>query len=62
MSNVVASALDQAVFIFGNEGNGIRDDILSLTDENLYIPLPGHVESLNVSIASAVILFHFING
>lgn len=55
-------ALDQAVFIFGNEGNGIREDILSLTDENLYIPLPGHVESLNVSIAAAVILFHFING
>lgn len=32
-----------------------------MTDENLYIPLPGHVESLNVSIAAAVMLFHFIN-
>ena len=54
--------VSQAVFFFGNEGNGIREDILSLTDDNLYIPLPGHVESLNVSIAAAVILFHFVEG
>ncbi len=53
--------VEKGVFLFGNEGNGIRDDILSMTDENLYIPLPGHVESLNVSIAAAVMLFHFIN-
>lgn len=51
----------EGVFVFGNEGSGIREEILSMTDENLYIPLPGHVESLNVSIAAAVILFHFIN-
>ena len=52
--------LKEGVFIFGNEGNGVRKDILSFTDKNLYIPLAGHVESLNVSIAAAVILFHFI--
>ena len=48
------------VFIFGNEGNGICKEILSMTDKNLYIPLSEQVESLNVSIAVAVILFHFI--
>ncbi|WP_296953951.1 RNA methyltransferase [uncultured Dialister sp.] len=47
------------VFVFGNEGNGIRPEILNMTDKNLYIPLQGSVESLNVSIAAAVILFHF---
>jgi TrmH family RNA methyltransferase len=52
--------LKEGVFIFGNEGNGVRKDILFFTDKNLYIPLAGHVESLNVSIAAAVILFHFI--
>ena len=31
-----------------------------MTDMNLYIPLAGTVESLNVSVAAAVILFKFI--
>jgi TrmH family RNA methyltransferase len=52
-------AVPDGVFVFGNEGNGIRPEILGMTDKNLYIPLQGNVESLNVSIAAAVILFHF---
>ena len=48
------------IFMFGNEGNGIRQELLSMADQNLYIPLAGTVESLNVSVACAVILFHFI--
>lgn len=54
-----AGAVPDGVFVFGNEGNGIRPEILDMTDKNLYIPLQGNVESLNVSIAAAVILFHF---
>ena len=41
-----------------NEGNGISPEILAMTDFNVYIPIAG-VESLNVAIASAIILFHF---
>lgn len=52
--------LQNGIFIFGNEGNGIRPEILDITDQNLYIPIYKGVESLNVSIAAAVILFHFI--
>lgn len=52
--------LKNGVFIFGNEGNGVRTEILEMTDQNLYIPIYQGVESLNVSIAAAVILFHFI--
>ena len=55
------SRVPSAIFLFGNEGNGIRQELLELTDENLYIPLAGTVESLNVSVATAVILFHFID-
>ena len=50
------------IFMFGNEGNGIRQELLSMADQNLYIPLAGTVESLNVSVACAVILFHFIQN
>ena len=44
--------------VFLNEGNGISPEILAMTDFNVYIPIAG-VESLNVAIASAIILFHF---
>ena len=50
----------KGIFVFGYEGNGIREELLAMTDMNLYIPLAGTVESLNVSVAAAVILFHFI--
>lgn len=50
----------EGLFIFGNEGNGISQDILSLCDQTIYIPLKGGVESLNVSVAASVILFHYL--
>ena len=55
------SGISAGIFMFGNEGNGICDELLALADQNLYIPLAGTVESLNVSVAAAVILFHFID-
>lgn len=55
-------SLTGGIFIFGNEGNGMRPELLAMTDKNLYIPLAHQVESLNVSTACAVILFHFIDS
>ena len=53
-----ANVPEYCIFVFGNEGNGISPEILAMTDFNVYIPIAG-VESLNVAIASAIILFHF---
>ncbi|WP_125702997.1 TrmH family RNA methyltransferase [Lacticaseibacillus daqingensis] len=44
--------------IVGNEGNGMDAGLLRQTDTNLYIPIKGRAESLNVAIAAAVVLFH----
>jgi len=46
--------------IVGNEGNGVSEEILNLTDQNLYIPIFGKAESLNVAIASAILMYHFV--
>ncbi|HJU06310.1 MAG TPA: 23S rRNA (guanosine(2251)-2'-O)-methyltransferase RlmB [Nitrospiraceae bacterium] len=43
--------------VFGNEGKGIRPAVLSKCDERVKIPMQGHVASLNVSVAAAVLLF-----
>ncbi|MCT8137433.1 RNA methyltransferase [Anaerobacillus sp. CMMVII] len=44
--------------IVGNEGSGVSKDLLARTNENLYIPSYGHAESLNVSVATGILLYH----
>ncbi|WP_262316320.1 TrmH family RNA methyltransferase [Lacticaseibacillus parakribbianus] len=48
----------QFALVVGNEGNGMSPAVLAQTDANLYIPIKGRAESLNVAIAAAVVLFH----
>jgi tRNA G18 (ribose-2'-O)-methylase SpoU len=43
--------------VFGSEGEGIRPEVLDLCDETVAIPMPSHVDSLNVGSASAVFLY-----
>lgn len=43
--------------IVGNEGNGVDPLLLEQTTENLYIPIKGQAESLNVAIAASVLMF-----
>lgn len=44
--------------IVGNEGSGVSKDILETTTDNLYIPIFGKSESLNVAIATGILLYH----
>ena len=46
-----------SAIIMGNENKGISDKLKKLSDETIYIPMQGMVESLNVSVASAVTLY-----
>jgi 23S rRNA (guanosine2251-2'-O)-methyltransferase len=46
-----------AVFVFGAEGKGIRPLVRRACDFSVAIPLEGRVESLNVSVAAAVLLY-----
>jgi 23S rRNA (guanosine2251-2'-O)-methyltransferase len=44
-------------FVFGAEGKGIRPLVRRTCDLHVSIPLLGQVESLNVSVAAAVLLY-----
>lgn len=46
--------------IMGSEGKGISSDLLKLSNDNAYIPLNGKIESLNVSCATAIILYEVV--
>lgn len=41
----------------GNEGNGLTDNLISLADSKITIPMPGGAESLNAAIAAAIALY-----
>jgi len=44
--------------VVGNEGNGVSAQVLELCDQNLYIPIHGGAESLNVTVATGIVLYH----
>lgn len=48
--------------IVGNEGRGVHPDVLSKTDQNLYIPIYGKAESLNVTVAAGILLYYLRNN
>lgn len=47
--------------IVGNEGKGITKSLLNESDQNIFIKMSGTVQSLNVSVATGIILFHLKN-
>ena len=49
-----------AAIILGNEGQGISPELINAADACLNIPLIGHAESLNVSVAAGVILYEAV--
>ena len=51
-------ASDKMAFIMGNEGNGVRKEIISLADQSLYIPIET-MESLNVGVAAGIVMYTF---
>lgn len=49
-----------ALIIVGNEVDGIDKDTLDLCDQILEIPMLGQKESLNVSVATGIVLYALI--
>ncbi|MCI8497788.1 MAG: RNA methyltransferase [Bacilli bacterium] len=48
--------------VMGNEGVGVNEDIKALRDEALYIPIDKTCESLNVGVATSIILYEMARG
>lgn len=46
-----------AIF-FGNEMSGVSRELLAQADARMAIPMPGLVQSFNVSVAGAITLYH----
>ena len=69
---LVATCLDDSRFyyeedlkenialIVGNEGNGISPDLIGKSDVKIKIPMQGSIESLNASVAAAIIMYESV--
>ncbi|MCP8967402.1 TrmH family RNA methyltransferase [Ectobacillus ponti] len=44
--------------IMGNEGSGVRPELLGECDRSLYIPIHGAAESLNVAVAAGILTYY----
>ena len=52
---------DNYAILLGNEAQGVKKELLELTDENIKIEIDTKLESLNVAVAGAIIMYHFNN-
>ncbi len=58
--SVFTEAVATASFalLVGNEGSGVNKELLEKTTQNLYIPIYGKSESLNVAVAAGILLYY----
>lgn len=47
---------NKVAIIVGNESKGVSELVSKNSDVNIYIPMEGHVQSLNVSVATGIVL------
>ena len=53
---------EKAAIIFGNEVEGVSNDVLALCDEFVEIPQLGMKHSLNVSVAAGIVLWEVVRS
>lgn len=46
--------------VLGNEKNGVSSEMIEAADERIIIPMPGFVQSFNISVAGALCLYHIL--
>ncbi|MFV8401106.1 23S rRNA (guanosine(2251)-2'-O)-methyltransferase RlmB [Mycoplasma sp. 005V] len=53
---------EYTIIVMGNEGTGVSKSVLSVTDQFIHINQFGTVQSLNVSVATGIVLFGYLNS
>ncbi len=51
---------EKTAIVIGNEANGVSDKVLETVDEKIKIPMAGKTESLNASVATAIVLYEAV--
>jgi len=70
---IVATSLDtdksvydinyhKKVIVIGNEANGVSEEIQTLADQKVKIPMLGKTESLNASVAAGIMIYEYVRA
>ena len=59
--NKITYNKEQLGLLLGNEANGISQEISKISNESVSIPMQNSVESLNVSVAGAILMSKYSN-
>ncbi len=57
IQNITFQEEKKIAFVMGNEGNGVSDTVKKLADKKIYIKMNPLVESLNVGVATSILLY-----
>ena len=52
----------KTAFIFGNEVNGVEQEIVDKADGSIEIPQYGSKHSLNISVCAGIVIWHAVHG
>ena len=58
--NIYNIDFKKKAIIIGNEANGVTDEVMSMANKCVKIPMTGKTESLNASIATSIIVYEYI--
>ena len=53
---------EKTVFIIGNEGHGLSEEIITAATSPIIIPMPGGAESLNAATAATILIWETYRG
>ena len=62
LNTVDFKKLQKLMLVVGNEGHGILPLINDYCDYKIKIPMQNHMESLNVAVATGIILYYVLNN
>lgn len=62
LNEVKIAPKEKHVLIFGNEVDGVQQELVDLADVVLEVPQFGTKHSLNVSVCAGVVLWEFVRG
>ena len=54
--------VEKSAYIFGNEVDGVDDEVLPYCDNAVEIPQEGTKHSLNVSVSAGIVMYHLFNS
>ena len=58
--SIYTMQLNKKAIVIGNEANGVSKEVLEIANEKIKIPMLGKTESLNVAVATGVILYEYV--